>query len=148
MTIQFNELKNTLEGRKLPGGSIVIEPYESSIGDAAWRSRPTDDGTAHPVWFIIASLRCMGISVDELCALAHQAPGDTLMLGNCSVEQNRPLHVSEQYVADASIAGVRTRTTRDGSRLDSIDVVVRFTSPLDEKVGAVTSEYMFKREAS
>ena len=61
----IEELKAALEGRQLPGGSIGIERHESLIADYAPRADDGDRELAHPIWFVIASLRGMGISVDD-----------------------------------------------------------------------------------
>jgi hypothetical protein len=56
--------------------------------------------------------------------------------------------VNTRYRTDASIATVGSRTTRDGSRLDSVEVVVSLRDDADAAVGRITSTYLFKRGAS
>lgn len=97
------------------------------------------------MWFIVASLRCMGISVAELCNLAHQEASDTLLFGTCTVVQDQPLLVGAKYDASATITGVDSRTAGDGSRLDSIRIAVSLFSTAGDLAGSVTSEYLFKR---
>ena len=94
MTVSVEELQQRLVGKSLPGGSIVIESHEAAIGDDALRATDIADGVAHPFWFIVTSLRCMGISVDELCALAKQGDSDLLLFGQCDVEQDQPMLVN------------------------------------------------------
>jgi len=144
MTISIDDLRAKLAGTALPGGELVLEEYESAIADAAFRAEDDAGGFAHPAWFIIASLRGMGISVDELCALAEQEPGDTLLFGNCEVEQFRPLTPGTRYRTYAEITDVGSRTTRDGSRLDHLTVSVTVSHPAAD-AGRVTSVYLFKR---
>ncbi|MGW0161689.1 hypothetical protein ACWDUN_20500 [Mycobacterium sp. NPDC003323] len=145
MTVSVEELQQRLVGKSLPGGSIVIESHEAAIGDDALRATDIADGVAHPFWFIVTSLRCMGISVDELCALAKQGDSDLLLFGQCDVEQDQPMLVGHRYSADAVISEVGSTTTRDGSRLDNIDVMVRIRDASQLAVGSVTSRYLFKR---
>ncbi|OBF37447.1 hypothetical protein A5719_21780 [Mycolicibacterium peregrinum] len=145
MSISVEELTERLSDKRLPGGSIVIEAHEAAIVDDALRANDFADGVAHPFWFIVTSLRCMGISVDELCALADQQESDLLLFGNCEVDQESPMRVGQSYRAEASIGRVGSKTTRDGSRLDSVDVVVSIRDAADSAVGTVTSTYLFKR---
>jgi hypothetical protein len=147
MTIDFHTLHAELAGRRLPGGSITIARHEAAICDLALRT-DVDHETAHPMWFVIASLRTMGITVDELCDLAHRAEGDTLLFGECRVDQRRPLGVGEICSATAGVTDVSTRSLRDGTRMDSVTVVVELgvVSPGDS--GTVTSTYLFRRAAA
>ncbi|WP_395307997.1 hypothetical protein V4U86_21820 [Mycobacterium sp. AMU20-3851] len=145
MTVSVEELQQQLSGKSLPGGSIVIEAHEAAIVDDALRANDVADGVAHPFWFIVTSLRCMGISVEELCALAVQGDSDLLLFGQCEVEQDQPMLVGQRYSADAVISAVGSTTTRDGSRLDNIDVVVSIRDASRLAVGSVMSRYLFKR---
>lgn len=145
MSPDFDELRSALVGMQLPGGDLTIERYESVICDMALRA-PVDPQTAHPVWFIIASLRSMGITVDELCALARMGQDDTLLFGECTVDQIQPLVVGGHYRASASITDVSAKTTRDGTRLDTVTVRVDVAGA--ERVGSVTSAYLFRRAAA
>ena len=145
MSVSVEDLQQRLAGKSLPGGSIIIEAHESAIVDDALRAEDVADGVAHPFWFIVTSLRCMGISVDQLCELAAQEDTDLLLFGRCDVEQDQPMLVGQSYSANAVISEVGSTTTRDGSRLDNIDVVVRIRDAGDTAVGSVTSRYLFKR---
>jgi hypothetical protein len=148
VSIPVEELRTSLNGKPLPGGQLLIDDYEAAIAEHAWHGDPPQDASeAHPMWFIVASLRCMGISVAELCDLACQESSDTLLFGTCTVVQDRPLRVGATYAARANITGVSSRTAGDGSRLDSIEIGVSLHSSEGELVGSVTSEYLFKRGA-
>ncbi|SDG18571.1 hypothetical protein [Klenkia brasiliensis] len=87
----------------------------------------------------------MGIAVDELCELAEQKAGDTLLFGGVSIAQTGDLPVDTDYRTTAAITDVGTRTMRDGSTLDSVVVLVSILGPDDSERGSVTSTYLFKR---
>jgi hypothetical protein len=144
MSMRVEELSRELSDRKLPGGEIVVEMYESAILEQALRSTCHETEAAHPVWFVLASLRGMGISVDELCRLAHKGEDDLLLFGSCTIDQTRPMLVGGSYRTSARFAGVSSRETRDGARLDSIEVRVDIADDAGH-VGTVASEYLFKR---
>lgn len=133
-----------MAGRDLPGDTTTITGVESAIADHALLN-PTASKTAHPLWFLIIALRGMGISVDELCRLAHQGPNDTLLFGTCEIEQNAPLAVGSTYRSTARIVETDRRNTRDGSILDSITIEVRLFDESGSEAGSVVSVYLFKR---
>lgn len=62
MTVDVAVLREELSGKELPGGRIVIEHDESFIADRALRAGFDAEGAAHPAWFVIAALRCMGVT--------------------------------------------------------------------------------------
>jgi hypothetical protein len=145
MTVELETMRS-LEGMSLPGGSLLLEPYESLIADRAFRAAESRDDAAHPAWFVIASLRCLGIDVEELCSLAHKGPDDTLLFGGCEVVQLTPLRPGAHYDVRAQIVEVDSRRTRDGARLDSVAVRASVLEA-DVPAGHVTSTYLFKRKA-
>jgi hypothetical protein len=144
MSITVAELTHHLQQQSLPGGEIVVEAYEAAMLDQALRSVGSATEAAHPVWFVIASLRGMGISVDDLCRLAHQGEDDLLLFGSCSIDQAETMLVGGSYRTSARFSGVTSRQTRDGARLDSVEVRVDIADGAGH-VGTVTSEYLFKR---
>ncbi|MBY4212465.1 hypothetical protein HQO42_11495 [Rhodococcus fascians] len=145
MSITVPELDSKLSGTQLPGDATTITGFESSIADHALLSPTADGRSAHPLWFLVIALRGMGISVDELCALADKQPEDTLLFGTCEIEQSVPLLVGSTYRTTARITETGRRTTRDESVLDSITVEVSLLDDLGVEAGSVVSVYLFKR---
>ncbi|BAH52911.1 hypothetical protein [Rhodococcus opacus] len=149
MTTAVKELDPGLIGRQLPGDTTTISRHQSAITDHALHAAADRDSgeSAHSIWFLVIALRGMGISVDELCALADKRDTDTLLFGTCGIDQIQPLAVGHTYRTTASIDSIDRRTTRDGSILDSLTVTVTLfdTAAPTDPVGAVTSVYLFKR---
>lgn len=146
MTISIDEVRAAFGALSLQEGSIVVEPHEAAIGDDAFRAEDHGDGVAHPAWFVIASLRGMGFTVDDLCAAAGQEDGDVLLFGSCDIEQESPLQVGDTYLTRSSIGSIGSRSLSSGARLDHVDVVVEVSSPDDGNLkGRITSRYLFKR---
>jgi hypothetical protein len=144
MTIDFAELRSALQNTDLPGGEITIERHESAICDMALHAE-VDREVAHPMWFVIASLRTMGITVEDLCRMAAQEPSDTLLFGECRIDQTSSLSVGATYRSAARITDVSTRTMRDGSRLDSVTVEVSIGLVDPGDAGTIASTYLFRR---
>lgn len=141
----IEDLQALLDGRELPGGTLHIARHESLIADHALRAPDRDDDVAHPLWFVIASLRGMGISVTELCELAAMRAEDTLLLGEVTVTHDRPLRVGQTYRTTACIERVERHSTRQGGTLDSVSVTVRVRDRGELHCGAVTSAYLLLR---
>jgi len=137
-------LRQTLAGKRLPGAELEIPGYENTIATRALRSEVSEQEFAHSIWFIVCSLRGMGISVNELCDLAHAGPHDTLLYGEVGIEQELPLRVGAWYRVDAVITDVGRSTLRDGSTLDKVTVRVELLCD-GVRHGTVTSTYLFKR---
>jgi hypothetical protein len=140
-------LQQTLAGRRLPGDEVTIFDYENTIATRALRGDANEREFAHPIWFVVCSLRGMGISVDELCDLAHAGPHDTLLYGEVTIEQELPLRVGDSYRVDAAITDVGRSTMRDGSTLDKVTVLVELLHD-GTRHGTVASTYLFKRGES
>jgi hypothetical protein len=137
-------LQRTLTGKRLPGADLAIADYENAIATRALRGESADQELAHSIWFIVCSLRGMGVSVNELCDLAHAGPHDTLLYGEVTIEQQLPLRVGESYRAEAVISDVGRSTLRDGSTLDKVTVLVELFRA-DVRHGTISSTYLFKR---
>lgn len=146
MTATLEYLKS-LAGRPLPGGELVVEPHENAILEHAVRASESDPALAHPIWFVVISLRCLGVTVDELCEMAGKTEQDTLLFGQCVIDQRVPLEVGARYRAEARITDTGSRTMRDGSRLDNVDVRTDIATEDGTLAGSVTATYLFKRGA-
>ena len=143
----IEDLRAALDGRALPGGTLRIDRHESLIADHALRAPDRDDDLAHPLWFVIASLRGLGITVDELGDLAAKRKGDTLLLGAVTVTHDRPLPVGATYHTRAQVDQVDRQQTRAGRTLDRVVVTVLVQDESGQRYGTVTSTYLFLREA-
>jgi hypothetical protein len=142
--VSLEHLQQTLTGKRLPGDEIAILDYENAIAARALRGDIVDREHAHSIWFVVCSLRGMGVSVNQLCELAQAGPNDTLLYGEVAIEQELPLRVGASYRIDAVITDVGRSTLRDGSTLDKVTVLVELSCN-DVRHGTVASTYLFKR---
>lgn len=142
--VSLELLQRALAGKRLPGADLAILDYENAIATRALRGAVGEKEFAHPIWFIVCSLRGMGVSVNELCGLAHAGPHDTLLYGEVTIEQELPLRVGASYRAEAVISDVGRSTLRDGSTLDKVTVLVELFGD-NVRHGTVASTYLFKR---
>jgi hypothetical protein len=88
----------------------------------------------------------MGISVDELCVLAGKRDRDTLLLGNCAVDQVQPVRPGQRYRVTASTGPVGRKESRGGGALDFVPVrVAVHDAGSGAEVGTVVNDYIIKR---
>ncbi|WP_181779988.1 hypothetical protein [Pseudonocardia pini] len=144
--ITLDELTEALDGRTLPGAELTVEAYQSALADHALLAPAEDSDHAHPFWLIVLALRGMGITVDELCALAGQRSQDTLLYGTCGIEQLAPLHVGRTFRTTCTVGPVARKESRSGGFLDFVTVRVEVRDA-DELVGVVTEGFIYKRGA-
>jgi len=148
--IDLTDLQRALDGRVLPGAEITIEPYENALADHALLAPApvAGDDSAHPVWPVLLAVRGMGITVDELCALAGRRSQDTLLIGSCALNLFTAVPVGRRLGTRAVVGPVVRKEARDGSVLDFLPVRVDVRD-LDEgrEIAAVTNNYVIKRGA-
>src|SRR5215470_18052967 len=64
------EALEALVGTGFPGGSYTIEPYRHWLMNDAVGDRPTTSGTASPMEIYYGAMAGLGLTLDELFALA------------------------------------------------------------------------------
>ncbi len=144
MAVALQELER-LVGTAFPGGSYTIEPYRHHLFVDASGAAPTRTGTAHPMEVYYGALAGMGISVDELFALAGATADDGPMFGEASMEIERPLQIGATYAVSGGIVDV---TRKEGKRAGVFDIV-KFRLELRDGSGALaavsTNSFVFPR---
>lgn len=119
-------LSQRLCGHRLPGGH-----YEISTHAAAAVARLTgwDGPDPHPVFASIASLRALGVSIEQLCELCEFRLEDGPMLGEFAVDFHGELLQGVPYRTEAHIVSFdRRHSTRVGV-LDRLRFVVQIQLP-------------------
>ena len=102
-------------GRTLPGGRMRLEPYEHWLAcDAISSPRWTGD-VAHPMFGYYLALRGMGVSLDELFALAGATTDDGVMFGESRLELRRPLRIGDDYDVRGSVTSAERKVGRSGT---------------------------------
>jgi len=129
----------------MPGGNLTIESYESQILDYALCAADGDRILAHPMWFVVASVRCLGVTTAEFCQMAAMNDLDALLFGGVELHQIRPLLVGGDYSTKVDVTGVKRRRARDGATLDCIDIRVEVVDADGNSYGSVISNYLIKR---
>ena len=109
------ELARRLCGRRLPGGEFVVSEAEALIV----RGLVQSDSTApHPIFACIGSLRTLGLSIGDMCALCDFDLADGPLLGEFDVEFEAALQAGVRYVASGEIESYERVSSR---RLGQVD---------------------------
>ena len=141
-TISLGDLQATV-GRSLPGGRVRLEPYEhwlacDAVGAGSWSG-----DVAHPMFGYYLALRGMGVSLDDLFALAGSTADDGVMFGEARLELCRPLRVGGDYDVHGSVTAAERKTGRSGT-FDLLEFRLEVSDA--EGVAAVsTNTFVFPR---
>jgi hypothetical protein len=114
------DLQARLVGHAFPGGTFVVEGYERWLSHDAMQAPPLPDGVLHPAWIVLGALRGMGVTIEELIALAGATPEDGVVFGETDLEQHAPLVGDRPYAVRGGVTGV---TRREGRRVGAFDVL-------------------------
>ena len=81
---------------------------------------PAADGTAHPIWYYIATQVAMGKTVAGLCAVCEFDIDDGPMMGSSGVRFSSPIRVGTEYRVTGKILSLVRKQSR---KLGIMDVL-------------------------
>lgn len=115
---------SSLVGYRFPGGAYYIAPHRHWLACDAIGADPraaASSGVAHPLFAYYAAIGGMGMSLAEFFELCGCGPdADQPMLGETTLELERPLRIGETYRVAGSIEAVRRR---EGKRVAVMDLI-------------------------
>lgn len=113
--ITEDELHDEIVGHQLPEGTYEIEPYVHWLMADAIETAPLPEGVAHPMFVYFGGQGGMGVTLEEMFALAHATSDDGVMLGSAEIDLQRPLEVGERFTVAGSVDDVVRKTGRIGT---------------------------------
>ncbi|HKX78093.1 MAG TPA: hypothetical protein VJM34_06215 [Novosphingobium sp.] len=81
---------------------------------------PAKDGTAHPIYYYVATQVAMGQTVAGLCSICDFDVEDGPMMGSSEVHFAIPLRTGESYTVKGEIVGIARKSSR---KLGVMDVL-------------------------
>ena len=124
-------------GTKLDGTqTYVITAAQNAALCRSTGVEPAADGSAHPVYYYIATQVAMGSTVAGLCATCDFDVEDGPMMGSSGVVFQRPLRVDTPYTVSGEILGLVRKRSRKLGVMDVLDYRLR----LHDADGAVMLE--------
>ncbi|WP_238368470.1 hypothetical protein [Mesobacterium pallidum] len=132
-------------GTVLDGGGMTISEAENralceSVGDT-----PAADGSAHPVWFYVASQVGMGPSVAELCAICAFDVNDGPMMASTGGHFHAPLMVGQTYLVKGEITGLTRKQSRKLGVMDLLEYKLHLDLPDGTRVCSVDNAWVLPR---
>jgi hypothetical protein len=134
-------------GYCLSGKTYTITAAENARLCATIGVAPASDGTAHPIYFYIATQVGMGETVAGLCAVCNFDVHDGPLLGGCSVEFDEPLLVDTQYVVTGEIVSLQRKASRKLGIIDLLEFRLELSRD-GRRVLAATNQWILPRGAA
>lgn len=134
-------------GTSLDGTETYI--ITAAQNDALCRStgvEPAADGTAHPIYYYIATQVAMGKTVAGVCEACAFDVEDGPMMGSSGVVFSAPLKVDEPYRVTGEILGLVRKRSRKLGVMDVLDYRLRLHDGSGAKVLETTNVWVLPRK--
>ena len=117
-------------GIRLDGTSAyTISAEENAALCRSTGIEPADDGTAHPIYYYVATQVAMGKSVAELCAVCDFDVDDGPMMGSSEVRFSNPLRTGLPYRVSGEILSLQRKRSRKLGVMDVLTYRLRLHAP-------------------
>lgn len=117
-------------GTRLDGSeAYLISAKENATLSRSTGIEPADDGTAHPIYYYVATQVAMGKTVAELCAVCDFDIDDGPMLGSSEVRFTSPLRTGVAYTVTGEIISMERKRSRKLGVMDVLTYRLRLHEP-------------------
>jgi acyl dehydratase len=126
------------------------ETFEISAADDAALCRstgvePATNGTAHPIWFYVATQVGMGKTVAGLCAACDFDIDDGPMMGGSRVDFAGVIRTGTRYRVEGEIKGLVRKRSRKLGVMDILEYELRLVTAEGECVLSTTNSWALPR---
>jgi hypothetical protein len=135
-------------GTRLPGGRVTISATENETVCRVLRTAPAADGSAHPLLAFVAMQGAMGVSVEELLAIADADAADGPMVGSYELEQSAPLRVGQEYVVSGEIVGLERKVGRKTGPFDILTFRLAIGPESEPPLASSVSAWILPRRST
>jgi hypothetical protein len=120
-------------GTPLDGTKIfTIKAEENAALCASTGVAPAGDGSAHPIYYYIATQVAMGKTVAGLCETCEFDVEDGPMMGSSGIKFSEPLMVGESYKVTGEILSLVRKQSRKLGVMDVLTYRLRLHKLADE----------------
>jgi hypothetical protein len=106
---------------------------------------PANDGSAHPIYFFIATQVGMGMTVARLCETCEFDVRDGPMMASSKTVFARPLMTQQAYVVTGEIVGLTRKLSRKLGVMDMLEYELELTVPEGDSVLRTTNVWVLPR---
>jgi hypothetical protein len=141
--VEFDVLRGRVVGTLLPGGTFSVAEYERWLSHDAMQSPPLPEGMLHPVWVLLGALRGMGMTLEELTAIADA--GDGTLFGETELLQYQPLRTGVVYSVRGAITDMTRRQSRKIGLMDLMTFRIEIIDPAANVVAVSVQVFIIPR---
>lgn len=135
-------------GRRFPGGTYTIEPWESFLLTDLMESEQLPDGIAHPAYLFHMPLAGVGVRVADMFEWCLAESDEAVRAGEYHWELLRPLRVGATYRFSGGITEVQRKEGRRGGLMDVVSFEIEARDEADGELAArTTSSWIFLRSS-
>ena len=134
-------------GLSLAGSApYVISAEENRALCESTGVAPATDGSAHPIYFYIATQVGMGMTVAGLCAACEFNVEDGPMMASSKVTFQRPLRTGQPYRVSGRIISLVRKPSRKLGVMDMLEYLLELSLPDDgTRVLSTTNVWVLPR---
>jgi hypothetical protein len=133
-------------GTSLAGnGLYTIDPTENRALCESTGVQPAADGTAHPIYFYIATQVGMGMTVAGLCAACEFNVEDGPLMASSKVTFSRPLVTGQPYRVTGRIVSLERKASRKLGTMDMLEYLLELSLPDGTPVLSTTNVWVLPR---
>jgi hypothetical protein len=125
----------------------TISAAENAALCASIGVRPAADGSAHPIYFFIATQVGMGQTVAGLCQVCEFNVEDGPMMASSRVSFQRPLRTGQPYHVSGEIVSLVRKPSRKFGVMDMLEYELRLSLPDGTPVLSTTNVWVLPRKA-
>lgn len=125
----------------------TISAAENAALCASIGVRPAADGSAHPIYFFIATQVGMGQTVAGLCQVCEFNVEDGPMMASSRVSFQRPLRTGQPYHVSGEIVSLVRKASRKFGVMDMLEYELRLSLPDGTPVLSTTNVWVLPRKA-
>jgi hypothetical protein len=134
-------------GHSLAGSKpYTISADENAALCASIGVKPAADGTAHPIYFYIATQVGMGQTVAGLCQVCEFNVDDGPMMAGSKVTMQRPLRTGVAYSVSGEIVSLIRKPSRKFGIMDMLEYVLRLSLADGTPVLSTTNVWVLPRK--
>jgi hypothetical protein len=124
----------------------TISATENAALCASIGVTPAADGTAHPIYFYIATQVGMGQTVAGLCQVCEFNVEDGPMMAGSRVTFQQPLRTGQPYQISGEIVSLIRKPSRKLGVMDMLEYVLRLSLPDGTPVLSTTNVWVLPRK--
>ena len=129
-----------VSGTSLSGaGTITISAEQNAALCRSTGIESAADGTAHPIWFFVASQVGMGRSVAGICEACEFDVNEGPMMTGSRVTFSQPIRTGVPYRVEGEIKGLTRKRSRTLGVMDLMEYELRLVGADDGETVLVTT---------